>query len=375
MINKEVQNLFYLIDFLYTEMLPKISKSQDVIKDVIAFRKQMNAFNPSQSYHDKVRVDELKHVLAGKWKLINEELLMPIREKIISLNISDNGFNQSMHNRNIGAVYELREIVEPVDVSSILDYRTKYEQFVCDNRCHPFEPLLFDSLDHLLRPLFDYFQKSKEPILFDAEKDAYLQGGRIILDLYFDFSWFWFKFKINPTNIYSAGYSELSSLKALDFLSHDHYCQLLERFRISVPEELKSGLDWRDLNEWINSEISNAEESPLGQAFPLQSTNRDLDLQKYKAKHYLLAYLFECNAKGESYPIGKKKELERIGNELMGVGKGNRFYKLFNEITNKYDINIENQLIEIGGEYWRKAVIELSKSPELVEKYLQSKQL
>ncbi len=107
---------------------------------------------------------------------------------------------------------------------------------------------------------------------------------------------------------------------------------------------------------------------------PPQPINNETDIEKYTAKHYLLAYLFECNAKGESFPIGNKKELERIGNERIGAGKGNRFYKVFNEVINK-DLNAEKNLLEIGGENWRKAVIELSKAPELVEKYLQSKQL
>lgn len=106
----------------------------------------------------------------------------------------------------------------------------------------------------------------------------------------------------------------------------------------------------------------------------LPPMNSKTDTKKYTAKHYLLAYLFECSAKGESYPIGNKKELERIGNERMGAGKGNRFYKVFNEVINM-DLNAEKDLFEIGGEYWRKAVIELSKDPELVENYLQSKQL
>lgn len=109
------------------------------------------------------------------------------------------------------------------------------------------------------------------------------------------------------------------------------------------------------------------------QSLPPQPINNETK-PKYTAKHYVLTYLFECNAKGESYPIGNKKELERIGNERMGAGKGNRFYKVFNEVINK-DLNAENNLFEIGGEYWRKAVIELSKAPELVENYLQSKQL
>jgi hypothetical protein len=107
---------------------------------------------------------------------------------------------------------------------------------------------------------------------------------------------------------------------------------------------------------------------------PPQPINNETDTEKYTAKHYLLAYLFERNAKGESLPRGNKRELERIGNERMGAGKGNRFYKVFNEVINK-DLNAEKNLFEIGGEYWRKAVIELSKAPELVEKYLQSKQI
>jgi len=106
---------------------------------------------------------------------------------------------------------------------------------------------------------------------------------------------------------------------------------------------------------------------------PPQQINNVTEI-RYTAKHYLLAYLFECNARGESFPMGNKKELERIGNERMGAGKGNRFYKVFNEIIKK-DLNAQKNLFEIGGEYWRKAVIELSKAPELVEKYLQSKQL
>ena len=58
----------------------------------------------------------------------------------------------------------------------------------------------------------------------------------------------------------------------------------------------------------------------------------------------------------------------------MGAGKGNRFYKVFNEIVNK-DLNIENNLIEIGGENWRTIVKDLSNEPETIETYLQNKQL
>lgn len=107
---------------------------------------------------------------------------------------------------------------------------------------------------------------------------------------------------------------------------------------------------------------------------PLQKTNAEKDTKKYTAKHYVLAYLIECNAKGESPPIGQKKELEQIGNKKMGAGKGNRFYKVFNELINK-DLNDKNNFIEIGGENWRVIVKDISKEPETIETYLQNKRL
>lgn len=95
---------------------------------------------------------------------------------------------------------------------------------------------------------------------------------------------------------------------------------------------------------------------------------------KLFTKHFVLAYLIECNAKGEKYPSGEKSKLEKIGNQILGSGKGNTFYKMFNEITDK-DLNVESNLIEIGGENWRNIVLELSKDPNTVEAYLQSKRL
>lgn len=95
---------------------------------------------------------------------------------------------------------------------------------------------------------------------------------------------------------------------------------------------------------------------------------------RYTAKHYVLAYLIECNANGESFPVGQKKELEKIGNRKMGIGKGNRFYKVFNEMINK-NLNTEDNLIELGGINWRVIVKDLSDNPDTIETYLQSKQL
>ena len=133
-----------------------------------------------------------------------------------------------------------------------------------------------------------------------------------------------------------------------------------------------------DLNKKIEKELTIKDNESISLE-PAKNEIEDLSSKqtkkiKYKAAIHVLAFMFDCHAKGESPPFGKKSKLEEIGNERIGANKGNRFYKVFLEICYK-DLNVETKLIEIGGEDWREAVIKLSKYPELVESYLQRKQL
>ncbi|MCO6495470.1 MAG: hypothetical protein J5I91_07330 [Bacteroidetes bacterium] len=179
--------------------------------------------------------------------------------------------------------------------------------------------------------------------------------------------------QINTTTLYEKGLLTEPQKIKLELVLNERKMKLKQGYVNSSKDEEQRYR--KILKEWFADEKKFIDEvTPIVKALPPQPINSEIDTEKYTAKHYLLAYLFECNAKGVSYPIGNKKELERIGNERMGAGKGNRFYKVFNEVINK-DLNAEKNLFEIGGEYWRKAVIELSKAPELVENYLQSKQL
>lgn len=179
--------------------------------------------------------------------------------------------------------------------------------------------------------------------------------------------------QINTTTLYEKGLLTEPQKIKLELILNERKMKLKQGYVNSSKDEEQRYR--KILKEWFADEKRFIDEiTSIVKALPPQPINSEIDTEKYTAKHYLLAYLFECNAKGVSYPIGNKKELERIGNERMGAGKGNRFYKVFNEVINK-DLNAEKNLFEIGGEYWRKAVIELSKAPELVENYLQSKQL
>lgn len=105
-----------------------------------------------------------------------------------------------------------------------------------------------------------------------------------------------------------------------------------------------------------------------------QTKNRKPEI-KYRAKHYVLTYILDTYAMGNNCPVGNKRELEKIGNEIMGHGSGNTFYKNFNSIINTKDLYNEKNLIEIGGEKWGEIVLSLSTQPEQVDRFLKEKQL
>ncbi len=106
-----------------------------------------------------------------------------------------------------------------------------------------------------------------------------------------------------------------------------------------------------------------------------QGSNNESEPIKYKATHYALAYIFDCDAKGRPRLEGQKKELEKIGRERSNNKiNGNTFYKAFNRINNK-DLNIERNLIDITGTNWKNIILDLSEDPDLLAEYLKTKQL
>lgn len=131
-----------------------------------------------------------------------------------------------------------------------------------------------------------------------------------------------------------------------------------------VCNELKFPIEYFDTAVTVLFTEKEGEGVTLGQ--------HEMKTGKYTAKHYVLAYYFDCLAKGNSLPIGNKKKLELIGKERIGVKSGNTFYKNFTAIIPKVTNMDENTLIQIGGTEWRKIVLELSTAPEQVEQYLNS---
>ena len=158
-----------------------------------------------------------------------------------------------------------------------------------------------------------------------------------------------------------------------DIDNSDIYMSCLYKTSIEVSNIIQRIIS--ENNQILQPKFNISDVSPF--LIPIEQIEQEsiaIENKSYKTKHYVLTYIIECYAKGEIPPVGEKIKLEKIGNEKMGVGKGNTFYKVFSQIINK-DFNIERNLIEIGGDDWRKIIKNLSKEHNKIETYLQSKEL
>ncbi|MGE4433773.1 MAG: hypothetical protein AB7D40_07145 [Bacteroidales bacterium] len=320
MITPKIKALFHFIEYLNSN-IDSFNLNNDLIKELELLFEERQKVRSKKTFKDKLKYDEVQAEIETKFDILQGKTANLIKEKAKELNVCnfDNVPNYSFNGIETD-IRQLKENFSKDDLPEIFKHKQQYIEYRKKTHKTFFSLAVFiDELDEITKSLFDYF-KETEQNEFEAFESKAIQGNDIG-----------------------------------------------EAVKLSQSGKFQK---FPSPNSFLNP--STIQQQPNIE--PLPPINSETDTEKYTAKHYLLAYLFECNAKGESYPIGYKKKLERIGNERMGAGKGNRFYKVFNEVINK-DLNAEKNLFEIGGEYWRKAVIELSKAPELVENYLQSKQL
>lgn len=144
--------------------------------------------------------------------------------------------------------------------------------------------------------------------------------------------------------------------------------------------KLKAELKDRELIEILEIKVSLLAEliEELNKYLGAPNQSNEIKAKiKFTVKQYALAYIFDCNSIGESLVYGSKKELEKIGkNRNIGDFAPNTFYKAVRNTLKDYkDLNIETNLVEIAGEDWKAVLFELSKYPEELKKYLQSKKL
>ncbi|MDM1534220.1 hypothetical protein [Myroides marinus] len=316
----KVKALFHFIEYLHSN-IENFNQYNGLIKELEQLNKERNQLKPRNNYKDKQQYDIIQAELESKFKTLQDNTANLIKAKARELNVCNFDCEPNYNFNGVETeILQLKDNFSNEDLPEIFIHKSQYIEY--RSQTHgTFLSLqfFFDELDEISKTLFDYFK--------DTDQNEFKT----------------FEIKATPVN------------------------SIVEAIQGFKKGQTKFTL----LSSFLSNTSSN--EQPKNQVLPPQPIDKNTTI-RYTAKHYVLAYLIECNAKGESFPIGQKKELEKIGNKKIGIGKGNRFYKAFNEVVNK-DLNVENNLIEIGGKNWRTIVKDLSDEPETIEAYLQSKQL
>ncbi|MGX1024750.1 hypothetical protein [Psychroflexus sp. MBR-150] len=416
MITDKIKALFQFIEYLHSN-IENFNQYNDLIKELEQLDKERNQLKPEQNYKDKLQYNKVQAELESKFKTLQDNTANLIKAKAKELNVCSFE-NEPRYNFN-GTETEIRQLKDNFsnkDLPEIFKHKSQYLEY--RSQTHgTFLSLqfFFDKLDELAKSIFDYFKDTEqnefEPFetkaievnsITEAAQRFNKQGQtkfilptpmnktkERILNNLADFNFFQIEV-IADLEYEGKIYKDVKQRNNDSILTPENWDKHKETF---FTQRMATYKESYTLAEKIKLELLSLEKLPINktdyqilkdrykaylkqkQTLPPQQTTTENDNIKYTAKHYVLAYLIECNAKGESFPIGQKKELEKIGSQRIGAGKGHRFYREFNNITNSYDINKPSHLIEIGGENWRTIVKDLSNEPETIEAYLQSKQL
>ncbi len=318
MITPKIKALFQFIEYLHSN-IDNFNLNNDLIKELEQLSEERQKVSSKKTFKDKLKYDEAQAKIETKFEILRGNTANLIKAKAKELNVCnfDNVPNYSFNGIETD-IHQLKQNFSKDDLPEIFKHKQQYIEY--RTKTHKtFLSLEFfiDELDEVTKSLFDYFKETEQnefeaferkiipakslksdvmklilgsqEIIFDPIRNGYYQGESQVLSMETKFDSFWFTMKMNPgRDIYLAGINELLSFKQHDFLKHEHYCKLLERFRLSAPEGVKKGLDWHDLNEWINSEINNTKESPLGQAFspqPIVKQKPELKIDQIALKY------------------------------------------------------------------------------------------
>ena len=154
--------MFQFIEFLHSN-IDNFKQFDNVINNLYLLNKERHKLNPRKNFADKLKYDEVQAKIKDKFKVIQENIITPIKNTATELNICTfqdeplynwYGVESDIHN--------LKENFSKADISEILKHKSKYLEFRTKTNCTYFQEFFFDDLDEILKELFDFFKDTTE---------------------------------------------------------------------------------------------------------------------------------------------------------------------------------------------------------------------
>lgn len=164
MIPQKIQALFEFIDFLDDNKREYIEKYIPLCDELNELDKQRNALNPDGNYKDRRSYDNIQNQIKEKFVPITENIYKPITSKMQELGIwSGDEVFTSIWNNNISEISNFKRNFSEEDTTRIFLYKQKYLDFRAETNSNFLcLSLVFQSLDEILKELFDFFKDTSE---------------------------------------------------------------------------------------------------------------------------------------------------------------------------------------------------------------------
>lgn len=156
MINNRIKSLFELIDFLYNNT-ENFKKYDSVITDIQNLRTEQATLNPKDNYKDKIKSKAIDNKIYSKIDIINTNITQPIKNKVVSLKVSDFSMQSNVWNWNMRDIIELKENPTQKDAELIKQYEQKYIHYRTKTKNDYYTLFFFTDLDRTLFELFSFF--------------------------------------------------------------------------------------------------------------------------------------------------------------------------------------------------------------------------
>ncbi len=164
MIPQKIQALFDFIDYLDYNKNDYIEKYVPLCDKLKELDIQRNQLRPYDNYKDRQKYDELQNLIEEEFKPITSNIYIPNSNKLRELKIwSGDDTYASIWNNNYSTISDFKEKFTSEDVDKVLYFKHKYLRFRNEtNTDFLCLTLVFNSLDDILKQLFDFFKDTQE---------------------------------------------------------------------------------------------------------------------------------------------------------------------------------------------------------------------
>lgn len=163
MITPKIQNLFHFIEFLHSN-IESFNGYGKEISELYTLDKERQNVNPLKNFAEKQEYDKIQVQIKDKHKVIQDNIIQPIKDKANELSICNPDEPPTIWNWNIAEIDELIKKFSNEDLPEIFSHKNKYIEYRTKTKGEAFFGLgwFFDHLDTALKELFDYFKETEQ---------------------------------------------------------------------------------------------------------------------------------------------------------------------------------------------------------------------